>query len=243
MAHRRTRNSKRIPLIERICLLKDAYSPEFHESQRHYVPYPIEPGPQPCVTASIGKDGTENLADSIVILPKDAPHCDPVSIPLYQSSLGLIKCTHARLIKGLNGQIAKLDSIVIRNLIRVWTQSDWRNPPFRSASRGWTPIHLAVRAVEQRRQKHWWILSHWRKWEDDGLQPYYRLVAYQQRFPHSGRPPQQPDHKTFRQVMGAFEKVYQEYLRLECNTRNNTREMKRLRREWQAARDARAGLV
>ena len=237
MRSHRTRESKRIPLIEKICLLDHAYCPEFDNTQRHYVPYPIAPGPQPCLTVCIGSDGKERFTDSLVILPANPPHHPPISNPLYQSCLGLIKRTQGPLIRGLNGQVARIDSIVITNLIRSWGRSDWTQPPFQTSSHAWAPIHLAVRAVERHRDKHWWILSQWSMWQENALQPFDRHVEYWNKF-RTGLRPQQPDHRIFRQVMGAFEKLYQEYLRLECNTRNDTRRMKRLRVHWRAPRTA-----
>src|SRR5580704_571263 len=97
----RNRESKRIPLVESVCSLRDAVSVGFEETYVHYVAHPVKPGPQACLTVITKKDRSQELKDSVVILPKNAPHNDSITNLLYQSCLGLMQSAQALIIKQL----------------------------------------------------------------------------------------------------------------------------------------------
>ena len=68
----------------RISLLSLAHSPEFDASpHRHYMAYPVKPGPQACLVELHLPNGGVFLTDTLTVLPNEIPNAvgfrDPIT--------------------------------------------------------------------------------------------------------------------------------------------------------------------
>ena len=119
---------------DRIALLDHAYSPEFLESQRHFVVYPVKPGLQACLIEETHPNGVIRIIDALTVVPDDVYHSAPNRHPVYACWLGVIANFYKQDIKKFAGL----------ELVKRFAKQTERQRPFRS-----TRQHVLREAVKQ----------------------------------------------------------------------------------------------
>lgn len=183
-----------------VAQLKFATSVEFEREHEHFVQVPVRPGPQACLIELRQPDGTVQLTDSIIVLPRHVKK-SKIDEPVYAAYLRLIQRTRA---KQLTAQWAsrKIQALARKSCdqppFACTAQEDLRQRIFHALEDSkiknreqaqeivnaetrksfWHPRHLEMGRTVAKAWRSWLILAAWATWEEARLPWLERLEQH-----------------------------------------------------------------